>query len=79
MRVQRTIFHCAEAIRITGILLQPYMPSKAAQLLDLIGVDESRRAFKDAVLGSDETYGEGIAPLGKDAWDSLFPPLSVEH
>ena len=77
-RVERTIYHSAEAIRIAGILLQPYMPGKAAQLLDMIGVDESRRGFKDAVLGADETYGEGIVPVGITAWDSLFPPLSVE-
>jgi methionyl-tRNA synthetase len=76
--IPRTIYHSAEAIRITGILLQPYMPGKAAQLLDMIGVDESRRGFKDAVLGADETYGEGIVPVGMTAWDSLFPPLSVE-
>lgn len=77
-RVERTIYHSAEAIRLVGILLQPYMPDKASQLLDMMGVDQTRRSFKDARLGADETYGAANAPIGKGAWDSLFPPLSVE-
>jgi methionyl-tRNA synthetase len=54
------------------------MPSKASQLLDIIGVDESRRTFDDALLGADGTYGIRKVSAGKDAWDSLFPPLSIE-
>ena len=61
-----------------GILLQPYMPIKASQLLDMLGVDESRRTFADAKLGADDTYGDAKAPVGRDAWDGLFPPLPVE-
>jgi methionyl-tRNA synthetase len=77
-RVERTVYHCSEAIRLIGILLQPYMPGKASELLDMIGVDESRRTFGDAFLGIDETYGDAKIPVGKDAWSALFPPLSVE-
>lgn len=77
-RAQRTVYYCAESIRIVGILLQPYMPMKMAQLLDMIGVDESRRTFEDAMLGVDADYGKAKLPLGKCAWDSLFPPLPVE-
>ncbi len=73
-----TIYHCAEAIRIVGILLQPYMPGKAAQLLDMIGVAEDRRTFDDAKLGADDSYGKAKLPVGRDAWDGLFPPLPVE-
>jgi len=54
------------------------MPSKASQLLDMLGVDESRRTFADAKLGADDTYGDAKAPVGRDAWDGLFPPLPVE-
>lgn len=78
IQVQRCIFYSAEAVRIVGILLQPYMPEKAAQLLDMLGVDESRRTFDDAKLGVDVTYGEPKRALGKCAFDSLFPPLAVE-
>lgn len=63
---------------MVGILLQPYMPGKAEQLLDMIGVKDSRREFKDAKFRADETYGDGKVPVGKDKWDVLFPALSVE-
>lgn len=77
-RIERTVYHCAEGIRIAGILLQPYMPTKAAQLLDMLGVDEARRTFKDAHFGADFTYGESKVPLGKGPFEGLFPPLPVE-
>jgi methionyl-tRNA synthetase len=54
------------------------MPEKAAQLLDMLGVDISRRTFDDAKLGVDDSYGEPMLALGKGAWDALFPPLPVE-
>jgi methionyl-tRNA synthetase len=54
------------------------MPGKASELLDMIGVDELQRNYDDAVLGADESYGETKVPLGRCAWDALFPPLSVE-
>ena len=78
IQVQRCIFYSAEAVRIVGILLQPYMPEKAAQLLDMLGVDESKRTFDDAQLGADVTYGTPNRAIGKCAFDSLFPPLTVE-
>jgi len=77
-KVARTVYHCAEAIRIVGILLQPYMPGKSKTLLDMIGVEDSKRTFDDAQVGVDSTYGCANAPLGKGAWDALFPPLPVE-
>ncbi|KAG9239679.1 tRNA synthetases class I (M)-domain-containing protein [Amylocarpus encephaloides] len=78
LRIERTVYHCAEALRICGILLQPYMPTKAAELLDMIGVHESRRTFQDAQFGADFDYGVPIVPMGKGVWGSLFPPLPVE-
>jgi methionyl-tRNA synthetase len=54
------------------------MPTKAAKLLDMMGVDESRRTFDYAFVGKDETYGNPKIPVGKSKWDSLFPPLPVE-
>lgn len=76
--VDCTIYHCAEATRIVGILLQPYMPGKSAELLDMLGVDASRRTFDDARLGADYDYGVPKVPLGRDSWDALFPPLPVD-
>ncbi|KAI9742343.1 MAG: methionyl-tRNA synthetase [Claussenomyces sp. TS43310] len=77
-RAVSTVYHCAEAIRVVGILLQPYMPGKASELLDMMGVEQSRRTYEDAVFGCDVGYGAARIPLGKCAWDALFPPLSVE-
>lgn len=76
--IESCVFHCAESIRIIGILLQPYMPTKASELLDMMGVNESRRTFNDADFGADYTYGVPKLPPGKTAFGSLFPPLSVE-
>jgi methionyl-tRNA synthetase len=54
------------------------MPDKAALLLDMLGVSPLRRTYVYAVLGADDSYGDAQAPLGKCAWDSLFPPLPIE-
>jgi methionyl-tRNA synthetase len=54
------------------------MPAKAAQLLDMLGVDESKRTFDDARIGADYDYGVPKIPVGRDSWDGLFPPLPVD-
>ena len=46
--VQALVF---EALRETGILLQPVMPGKAGELLDALGVPEGQRVLKDAEFG----------------------------
>ncbi|KAG9244960.1 methionyl-tRNA synthetase-like protein [Calycina marina] len=76
--VSRAIYRCAESLRIIGILLQPFMPEKAAQLLDILGVEESRRMLRDAARGTDGDFGEPKTPISRDAWKSLFPALPVE-
>ena len=73
------IFCSTEALRVIGILLQPYMPGKAAELLDTLGVDESRRTLAYAKLGCDFTYGVPTKPVGADNDSTLFPPLAVEY
>jgi methionyl-tRNA synthetase len=55
------------------------MPGKASKLLDMMGVEKTRRSFKDAQLGADEAYGAANAPVGDRVWDALFPPLPVEN
>jgi methionyl-tRNA synthetase len=54
------------------------MPGKAADLLDMLGVDKKKRRFEDARFGVDKMYGTAILPLGTGAWDALFPPLTIE-
>ncbi|KAI1311498.1 tRNA synthetases class I (M)-domain-containing protein [Xylaria venustula] len=76
--VDRIILLTAESLRIVGILLQPFMPEKASELLDRLGVHATRRGFKDAELYADDSYGTSFVPLGQGATGSLFPILAVE-
>lgn len=74
------IYHAAESIRIAGILLQPFIPAKAAQMLDRLGVAPERRTFAHARLGADFEYGFDGAPINDPAWREwrvVFPPLPV--
>ncbi|KAK8047768.1 hypothetical protein PG996_015832 [Apiospora saccharicola] len=72
------IYHTAEALRVAGILLQPFMPEKSAGLLDRLGVDPRQRTFDCARFGSDPAYGVSTVPLGEGAQSSLFPPIPAE-
>lgn len=69
------IFLASEGLRITGILLQPFMPAKAALLLDMLGVAADRRTADFAAPGRDYTYGTSEVALGKGELGTLFPPL----
>lgn len=77
--VDRIIYLAAEALRITGILLQPYMPNKASTLLDQLGVHEEHRSFEFSIPGADLEYGEPMADLGGGHKGVLFPPLTSEE
>ena len=70
------IYMCAESIRICGILLQPFMPEKAKQLLDNLGVAGSARSFDNAKFGSDAHYGQLPDSILDGKQPSLFPPLT---
>ncbi|KAL8739719.1 MAG: hypothetical protein Q9190_007504 [Brigantiaea leucoxantha] len=73
--LDRIIFLCAESIRISGILLQPVMPSKMKELLDLVGVQPGARGYKDTRFGADRDYGRAMIDVGVGAETALFPPL----
>ncbi len=72
---QTVLFLVAEGLRISGILLQPFLPDKAAQMLDTLGVAHDKRTFGHAVLRCDTTYGVPIVDPGRSRTDGLFPPL----
>lgn len=40
-----------ETLRICGILLQPFMPSKAEMLLDALGTQPEQRTIMHSLLG----------------------------
>lgn len=73
-QLDSVIYLCVESLRICGILLQPYMPAKMKQLLDMLGVAEDARMYANAELGKDQDYGEPEYKVGKT--EVLFPPLS---
>ncbi|KAH9878576.1 hypothetical protein IAQ61_001848 [Plenodomus lingam] len=76
--VDKIIFLAAESLRIAGILLQPYMPNQAAELLDQLGVARERRGFVDAVPGADTGYGVPMRELGSGHEGVLFPVLASD-
>lgn len=77
--VDRTIYLAAEALRMTGILLQPYMPNKAGKLLDQLGVQKDRRTLAYCQPGADLDYGTPMVSLGSKHEGVLFPPLASEE
>jgi methionyl-tRNA synthetase len=51
-RMRVVLFTTIEALRIAAILLQPIMPASMGKLLDMLGVDERKRAFADIDAGA---------------------------
>lgn len=76
--LSRSIYIVAETLRNVGILLQPFMPEKAEEMLDILGVSPDRRTFEEAGFGKDFTYGQPMRAPGRSAHESLFPPLEVQ-
>ncbi|KAI1214649.1 tRNA synthetases class I (M)-domain-containing protein [Annulohypoxylon truncatum] len=76
--VNQIVFHAAETLRVAGILLQPFMPEKMSELLDVLGVSIDRRTCQYAKLQVDYSYGTPFVPIVKGAAGSLFPPIPVE-
>ncbi|KZO92529.1 hypothetical protein CALVIDRAFT_520038 [Calocera viscosa TUFC12733] len=68
--VARAQFYGYESLRIVGILLQPFMPTKASQLLD--SLKATRRDFEAAKVGAE---GEG-AQLRPEEADFMFHAVS---
>lgn len=75
--LNKSVYLALESVRISGIFLQAFIPDKAAEMLDTLGVEPARRTFEDARLGADFTYGVPLRDLGKGK-AGLFPPLAVE-
>ena len=62
-----------EAMRIGALFAQPFMPGKAAEMLDVLGVDPARRDLRFALWGADFYYGK--KKRGKIAPVHVFPRL----
>ena len=63
--IDRTVYICAETLRMTGILLQAFIPESAGRLLDLLGVQPGRRDGEWCTIGKDDAYGVPMVELGK--------------
>ncbi|KAL8734107.1 MAG: hypothetical protein Q9181_003296 [Wetmoreana brouardii] len=74
-KLDSIIYLCAESIRICAIMLQPVMPGKMKHVLDLLGVEEGRRMWRDAEVGADKAYGVPMCDVGKKKQGTVFPPL----
>jgi methionyl-tRNA synthetase len=72
--LRRTHLYTHESLRIASILLQPFMPSKTAEVLDILGVDDDHRNWSDATLGR-ELRIEQESERYNSEWGVLFSPL----
>ena len=65
-----------EGVRIAALFAQPFMPVKAAEMLDALGVSEARRDLRFAMWGADFYYGrkkqKHTAPV------HIFPRMDPE-
>jgi len=51
-----------ETMRVGALLAQPFMPVKATEMLDVLGVDPGRRDLRFALWGADFYYGRKRSP-----------------
>lgn len=72
--LRKVIYLCAEGLRVAGIMLQPFMPEKAPELLNRLRVRGDKRGIEWALkVGGDMEYGQDMT---KSKF-VLFPPLEV--
>ena len=70
-RFRTVLYVTLEVVRVAALLVQPVMPSAAAQLLDLLGQPESQRDF--TALAARVAPGTPLpAPVG------VFPRYQVD-
>ena len=69
-RLESVLYHLCEALRVSGILLNAYLPSTAPKMMDQLGLDASALDLNKTVYGAQETY-----TVHKG--DALFPRIDV--
>ena len=73
--IDRIIYLNAETLRLVGIMLQPFMPTKASMLLDMLGVSPQRRDWDWCRVGEDDSYGMPLIDISGRV--ALFPQLTT--
>lgn len=69
-KLDNILYVSCEALRISGILLQPVMPSIGKKLLDMLLVAETERLYEHAILDGSITRNRIIQPA-----KMLFPQI----
>jgi methionyl-tRNA synthetase len=77
--IDRSIYMAAEALRLVGIMLQPFMPTASKRQLDMLGVAEDRRTWEWCQIGKDDSFGVPLIEIGKGEKGLLFPPLTSNY
>jgi methionyl-tRNA synthetase len=77
--IDRIVYLNAETLRLVGIMLQAFIPTSAAKLLDMLGVKPERRGWDWCKVGKDDDYGEPMVDLGKGSEGVLFPGLTSDR
>lgn len=72
----KAIVYAYETLRISAILMGSYMPTKATELLDRLGVESSQRGWDQCVFNDEIDVGHLVKGLkdGKKP-GHLFPPV----
>jgi len=71
-RLASVLYNLAEVIRVTGILLQPFMPETCAKIFDQLGVGGELIAYENAAYGklpAVHTFHKG---------EALFPRIDMK-
>lgn len=74
-QAHRSLFLAAETLRFAGILLQPVMPRKAAELLDALGIPPDKRGWLQLSMKAKIPRGKGVLPYSGGRPSGLFPAL----
>ncbi|KAK6510832.1 methionyl-tRNA synthetase [Arthrobotrys conoides] len=69
------LYPAVEGLRISAILLQPFMPGKMDKLLELMGVGPQNRTWEKAALGADFQYGAGTFGMKTQ----VFPKFPIKE
>ncbi|MCB9550619.1 MAG: methionine--tRNA ligase [Myxococcales bacterium] len=72
-RLDEVLYNLCEALRIIGILTLPFLPDKAAALLDRLGVPADERTFAATATWGGLPSGRAIGP-----GEALFPRIDDE-
>ena len=74
-QVGTTLYTCCEALRITALLLSPFLPEKSAEILARLGL---AGALERARLPGDARWGGIATDAATTTGDPLFPRVETE-